>query len=364
MKKIRDSCKTSVLQEQPLKKACFAARRARNCRASAKLTEFCKRLIIILFFFTAFVPVTAQTTVYDGGNFASYLIPRIVYIGDQSRLVVTLNENFSKTQAFVSSTHETLTKILPEGYQRRTAPVVINRIELDRRSDHPRLLIDFIPYVSGHVTLPSILIAEVPPLEITGLSVSVASILGSNDSSLAEPAAPLAAPGTSLYVYSLTAIVLIIILFGIIGSIWSKKHFAFYKRRFYRRRLFRAMERLLKKLSAECSDGAQSAELFSVLSSEFREFLSLFSGTDCRALTSGEFYSIGFSEPDLLNSEYLSGLFKRLEMIRFTGSAVTEEQFLEVIDEVHSFLTNLDQAERSVVPAVAGGKEDILEAQA
>jgi len=41
----RGTCKTSVLQVQPLKNACFAARRARNCIASAKLTEFCKRLM-------------------------------------------------------------------------------------------------------------------------------------------------------------------------------------------------------------------------------------------------------------------------------------------------------------------------------
>jgi hypothetical protein len=43
------SFKTSVLKEQPLKNACFAAcepevRRRETARASAKLTEFCKRL--------------------------------------------------------------------------------------------------------------------------------------------------------------------------------------------------------------------------------------------------------------------------------------------------------------------------------
>ena len=42
---IRGTCKTPVLQVQPYKNACFAAQRAKNCKASAKLTEFCKRLI-------------------------------------------------------------------------------------------------------------------------------------------------------------------------------------------------------------------------------------------------------------------------------------------------------------------------------
>ena len=45
------SCKTSVLRELPLKNACFAAcepkvRWRETARASAKLTEFCKKLIL------------------------------------------------------------------------------------------------------------------------------------------------------------------------------------------------------------------------------------------------------------------------------------------------------------------------------
>jgi hypothetical protein len=47
----RGSFKTSVLKEQPLKKAVlsnqrFAAIDRKTARASAKLTEFCKKLII------------------------------------------------------------------------------------------------------------------------------------------------------------------------------------------------------------------------------------------------------------------------------------------------------------------------------
>jgi hypothetical protein len=43
----RGTCKTAVLQVQPLKNACFAAFRRETARAFAKLTEFCKRLYIL-----------------------------------------------------------------------------------------------------------------------------------------------------------------------------------------------------------------------------------------------------------------------------------------------------------------------------
>ena len=60
----RGSCKTSVLQEQPLKTACLAARRARNCIAAEKLTEFCNRLKsgknhAVIFFIVASAVLTA-----------------------------------------------------------------------------------------------------------------------------------------------------------------------------------------------------------------------------------------------------------------------------------------------------------------
>ena len=62
----RGSCKTSVLQEQPLKIACFVgllarARRARNCIASAKLIGFCKRLYILILFSILTFPAFSQT---------------------------------------------------------------------------------------------------------------------------------------------------------------------------------------------------------------------------------------------------------------------------------------------------------------
>ena len=77
------SCKTSVLQEQPLKNACFAARRARNCKASAKLTrtegsQFCKRLgiLVMVLVLSSAVPAFSQeilATFVVGGNSLSAL---------------------------------------------------------------------------------------------------------------------------------------------------------------------------------------------------------------------------------------------------------------------------------------------------
>ena len=43
---IRGTCKTPVLKVQPLKNAVLQTKSRKTARASAKLTEFCKRLII------------------------------------------------------------------------------------------------------------------------------------------------------------------------------------------------------------------------------------------------------------------------------------------------------------------------------
>ena len=78
----RGFCETSVLQKQPLKNACFVARRAKNCKASAKLTrtegsQFCKRLgiLVIVLVLSAAVPAFSQEIFVSfgvGGQFIDH----------------------------------------------------------------------------------------------------------------------------------------------------------------------------------------------------------------------------------------------------------------------------------------------------
>ncbi|MDR0473641.1 MAG: hypothetical protein LBH43_08245 [Treponema sp.] len=298
-------------------------------------------------FFLAAVLITAQENLArDDQRSSSYLIPQTIFVGDRARLVVPLGQVFSKVPSFIRANPEFLYKTQEERAGLRH-DIVINRIELEHRSGIPRLHIDFVPYIPGVIIFPPITIPENSSLEISGLRVTVASILKPDDSSLEEPAAPLATPGTGILIYSTMASLLVVFFLCIGGSIWGKHHFVFYKRRFYRRRLIRAMDRLLKRLYIECIGGANIEELFSILSGEFREFLSFFTRVDCMALTAGEFGSLDFPVSEAISGDYLYKLFSRLENIRFGGSQIGKKHFLEVLSEFRSFIVELGRAERS-----------------
>jgi hypothetical protein len=192
------------------------------------------------------------------------------------------------------------------------------------------------------VVLPVI---EVPSsqLKVSGLECSVASILSPQEASLAEPAAPLTVPGTGLLIYGAAAGILFIIFLGIGGSIWGRKHFSSFREKWRRRRLLRVMERFLARLRTESEGGSihRQTELFSLLSGEFREFLSILTGVNCRILTPPEFREVSLSAGDLLKGDYLCDLFRRWETLRFSGSAIGRGDLLKVLDELHEFIISL-----------------------
>jgi hypothetical protein len=283
----------------------------------------------------------AQEAPAGGAREDPYLIPQTIFVGDRGRLVVPLGQAFMGAGAFVRSAKEELP----------SAPdLTISRIELEHRNGNARLLIDFIPYVPGFVSFPPIVVPASPdPLMVTDLEAAVASILTPQESSLADPAAPLAAPGTGFIVYGAAAGILSLFFLGIGGSLWGRKHFASFRERFRRRRLLRTMERFLLRLRAESLGERPSpqGELFSLLSGEFRGFLSYFTGVNCRVLTPGEFRELKFSPADVIDGNYLCDLFRRWEALRFSGSRVGRDDLLAVLDELRDFIRELDRTERA-----------------
>jgi hypothetical protein len=269
-----------------------------------------------------------------------YLIPQTIFVGDRGRLVVQLGQAFLGADAFVHTAPELLPK---------ADDLVITRIELEQRNGNVRLLIDFIPYAPGIVTFPVI---EIPssveePLRVSGLTASVASILSPQEASLAEPAAPLTVPGTGLLVYGAAAGILFLAILGIGGSIWGRKHFSAFREKWRRRRLLRVMERFLRRLRAESEGGSlhRQMELFSLLSGEFREFLSIFTGVNCRILTPVEFRDL--TAGDTLKGDYLCDLFRRWETLRFSGSKIGRGDLLQVLDELNEFVLSLAKTEKA-----------------
>jgi hypothetical protein len=286
-----------------------------------------KKAPAVLFFFLALVGARGDTR-------DAYLIPQTIFVGDKGRLVVPLGRAFAAAEAFV----RTASGELPE-----TADLVITRIELENRNEPPRLLVDFIPYAPGVLSLPTLKIA-VPggePLELPGLRVTAASILAPGETALSAPAPPLSVPGTGLIIYG-TAAAILIVLFTCLGlSAWGKRIFAVFWERVKRRHLLRTMTRFLKHLDAESRAGKNKSpgEYLSILTEQFREFLSLFAGTDCRSLTAGEFLAFP------LHGDFLCAFFRRCDRIRFGGGGIERRDMAAELEEVRSFIGILIQAE-------------------
>jgi hypothetical protein len=271
-----------------------------------------------------------------------YLIPQTIFVGDRGRLVVPLGQAFMAASPFVLSGGQAFP---------RTADLVINRIELEHRNGSARLLIDFIPYAPGILSLPALTV-PVPgeaPLELTGLQALTASILAPGEAALSDPAPPLAAPGTGVIIYGSAACILLVFFLALGFTIWGRRNFGSLWERLRRRRLLRAMTRFLRGLDTESSaEKRTQGEFLSILSGELREFLSLFTGINCRSLTAGEFLGFEFY-PGLL-----CALFRRCDTLRFSGKSITREDLKAILAELRLFIEALEKAERERAKEAAG----------
>ena len=326
----------------------------------------------LLFSLFLFLPsfVSAQTRTE-----APYLIPQIIFVGDPGRLVVPLGRAFARVEPFVWEKPEKL----PE------APdIVFQRMELERRGNVSRLIIDFIPYAPGLLSIPPLEFRSQDAnaqqnevLTLSGLEINVASILGSSQIVLAEPASPLAVPGTSLLVYGTMVLILFLLAMGIVVSLWGRNHFREFLERLRRRFLLRNMVRFLRRLSQECrlAKNANPAVYLTRLSTEFREFLSLFTGVNCRSLTAGEFLEItsqgntfhgtSFREPfpaSVLGPSYLCELFRYWDVLRFSGRGMEMADLFVAMTETEKLITTLDKAETERISAGKPATEKLREA--
>jgi hypothetical protein len=297
-----------------------------------------------------------------------YLVPQTIFVGDSGRLVVPLGRAFARITPFILDAPEKL----PE-----TPDILIRRLELERRGGATRLLIDFIPYASGVLSLPDLEIQSpgegTEPLVLSGLEVQVASILNPSQMSLSGPAAPIAAPGTSFLIYGTIIAVILILCMGIGISLWGRRHLRELWELFRRRRLIRAMTKFLRCLRQECSLEKEGDPLavssgpnyyLTLLSNEFREFLSLFSGINCRSLTPGEFLELPLSQMALaLGPVYLCWLFQTWETLRFSGQKMEMPEMFMALDEIERLIAALDKEEKEKslpktlgMPETAGGE--------
>lgn len=300
----------------------------------------------------------------------SYLIPQTVYVGDRAALVIPL-EYPPRSEVLRAGE----TPVLPD--------LVIHRIELESRGERGRLLIDFTAYAPG--------LLELPPFEIggrsfTGLHIEIASILGSGEETavFSPPAAPLAVPGTGFLIYG-TMTGMILLILGVLGALlWVPRRMAGWLKNRRRKGLIASLAGMERRLRRELIRGnttaSQREERLNFLAGEFRSFLSLFTGENCRAMTAGEFFRFSPLElccalrlnpqcrrlPDEggpgdspLGAEFLGNFFRRCDNLRFSGAGISTEDLLDILGNLKLVIEALNAAmidrRSALVPAVSGG---------
>ncbi|MDR2398058.1 MAG: hypothetical protein LBD74_04775 [Spirochaetaceae bacterium] len=277
-----------------------------------------------------------------------YLIPPTLFVGDLGRLVVPLGPGAGDFAPLVVES-DRLISFAPDG------DLVIRRLELENRGGQGRLLIDFVAYAPGFLTLPDLPLPELHSqgLSTAGFQVGIASLLTKEPYVLAEPLPPLVMPGTTVLMYGCTAGILGILLGALPFRVWGKTHLRGLRERLRRRRLIRALKRLLRKVEKGLA-GERPEALLRDLSQSLRQWLGFFTGLPCTAMDAGElrrlppFLPSGFpkEEPGILSGSFFCGLFRRCDALRFSGGPIPREEVQGMLRELRRFAHTLDQADR------------------
>jgi hypothetical protein len=209
-------------------------------------------------------------------------------------------------------------------------------------------LIDFTPFATGTLYIPALEhLFQDGADSIPLLTIQVASILSASNWALSEPASPLSVPGTSLLVYGSGVLVLIVLSAGIAFSFMGPRFFREFWDRLLRRYRLYMMARFIRRLKQECSQNKNidPANFLTLLSAKWREFLSLFTGFNCRSLTAGEFLALPL-EDTALDPGCLCKLFRKWDTLRFSGRGMEIADLLEALDEVNTLIAVLNKAEK------------------
>jgi hypothetical protein len=285
----------------------------------------------------------------DGLADGSYLIPQTVFVGDRGQLVFPLGGAF----AGIAETRIDSPEFLP-----RTPDLVIFRAELENRGGNPRLLIDFTAYVPGLIELPPI---EIASFVFTDLRIEIGSILAGEGDPLvlSGPASFLPAPGTSILIYGTVLGLILLILGAIAGRIWGVPGLRRFWEQAKQRRLIASMKRILRQLRDRQVKGGSvgDGEIVARLSAEFRTFLCLVTGTNCRVLVPREFLSLSVpgsaadraaaADSRVLSGEFLRDFFSRCDTLRFSGTIIGAAEVCRLLDGAAVFIKALEGAGRN-----------------
>jgi len=286
-----------------------------------------KRFVWFVWFVVGFFNLHAQNS--------PYLVPRQIYVGDPATLVVPLPPAAHNAPDIILTMRDYLSNesfnTSIESLKASNSNLEIYKVTYERRTAGSRLLIEFAAFAPGEIELPFI---EIGGEVFTGLTVKVNSLLEAEAADptgkarlLSGAAAVLAMPGTALMLYgSLTAIVAVILL-----AIWfifkGRAVLKNLREKWKRYRLFAGMYSTEKRLARALARGVDKRIILDKLSGEFREFLSILTGKNCRSMTAREF-----------NDVFLGEFFGICDKLRFSGTDIDPNSIEKLLDDLRKFL--------------------------
>ena len=303
-------------------------------------------LVLLLCLSLLAIPGTARDVSVKPDD--AYLIPQKVFVGDPGRLALPLGAAFSGVKGVV----------LDDPGKLPFAPgVIITRVELENRGDIGQLIIDFRAYTPGVIELPPI---EIASLTFRGLKVNVASILEAEESALvlSGPAPPLVVPGTMGMIYG-TALGTVVFIAGFaLLVLRGGPAFRRWREMFRRRYLLWSMGKVLRYLRAalDKNGGEQASEALDKLSREFKTFLGLFTGMNCRAMAGEEFLFLPSLVPDP-SGPFLRDFFRRCDALRFSGVEIECGCVTELLDQVRDFIGKMEKYKETPNAGELAGSE-------
>jgi hypothetical protein len=285
-----------------------------------------KKLVFILLIFI--------TCVLHSQNRGAYLVPRIIYVGDTASFVLPLPVS-SQNEDFIINSYDS--DSLPAD-----SDIDFHRIILERRTMGSRLIIEFTPFAAGVLELPGI---EIGGEYFSGFTVMVNSILDSRSAPvLSAAASALAMPGTAAMIYGSMAVIVILILFTFWFVFKGRTVLHKLRERWKRLRLFNLIHNTERRLYKAVTKGADKRNILDKLSEEFKNFLSILTGNNCRAMTAREFSGLFFEQEN--SASFLKDFFRRCDELRFSGSEIKDQDIFSLLSELHNFINMLEDEEK------------------
>jgi hypothetical protein len=265
-------------------------------------------------------------------NYGARLSPRIIYVGDPAILILPLPPVNQNANDLI------LTPLSPNFPQ--DSNIDFHRIVLEKRVSGSRLLIEFSAFVPGTLDLPVIEIGEE---RIAGLTVTISSVIDtSKPLVLSRPESSLAIPGTAFMLYGTMSAIVIILSAGIWFILKGRVLLENWIVRWRRWQLFISMRNMEKRLYKALMKGADRRNILDKLSDEFRIFLSLITGNNCRSMTAREFEKLPLALE--FNCLFLAKFFRNCDELRFSGSHIEQQDIIGFLEELRSYLEKLSSS--------------------